>query len=71
MESFADYISSHGSQTRFLYGNFTIEGMYIGTHSFRYFPWHKVAAVGVMMVIMIIGAKQFHLIPEQESWIGL
>jgi [ribosomal protein S5]-alanine N-acetyltransferase len=49
LESLAQYIESHDNKTSFLLGIFTKDGKHIGTHSFRHYPRHKLATVGVMI----------------------
>jgi [ribosomal protein S5]-alanine N-acetyltransferase len=54
LDKIRSFIVSHDDKTSFLFGIFTKNGLHIGTHSFRYYPQHKLATVGVM-----IGDKSF------------
>ena len=54
MAGLRKFISWHDNVTRFLFGVFTKEGKFIGTHSIQFFPREGWAAVGVM-----IGDRKF------------
>jgi len=49
IDSLREYIACHDSVDRILFGIFTQEGLFIGTHSFRHYPKHRMATVGVMI----------------------
>ncbi len=49
IETIRAFIKSHDNETRFLFGIFTKDGAFIGTHSFRWYPKDKRATVGVMI----------------------
>lgn len=49
LETLRDYITAHDGKTKFLFGIFTKDGVLIGTHSFSYYPNHKLATCGVMI----------------------
>ena len=49
LETIRDFIVKHDNKTSFLFGIFTKNGTHIGTHSFNFYPKHKLATVGVMI----------------------
>jgi [ribosomal protein S5]-alanine N-acetyltransferase len=49
MDGLREFIAWHNNVTRFLFGIFTKDGKFIGTHSIQFFPEEDWAAVGVMI----------------------
>lgn len=49
MEGLRKFIAWHNNVTRFLFGIFSKDGKFIGTHSIQFFPEEDWAAVGVMI----------------------